>query len=139
LYSNRRQSMKVIHTVGTRKKAVARATLKPGKGVIKVNNQRIEELQPMLSREKLLEPIKLAGNIIKDLEINLNIFGGGIIGQAEAGRVAISRALVEYDKNLENVFVEYDRGLIVPDVRQKETHKPNRHGRARAKRQKSYR
>jgi ribosomal protein S9 len=53
--------------------------------------------------------------------------------------LAIARALVEKDKKLKEVFLDYDRQLLVADVRQKESAKPNSHGKARAKRQKSYR
>ncbi len=129
--------MKVIHVSGTRKKATARVTLTEGKGIVRINSQRVEMVEPALAREKLMEPLVLAGETAQG--VDLCVSGGGMNGQAEAVRVGISRALVRHDKKLEKVFTQYDRQLLVPDVRQKETHKPNRHGHARAKRQKSYR
>ena len=75
----------------------------------------------------------------KNVNINVRVSGGGYNAQAEAARLAIARALVQHSKKLEKVFLNYDRHLIVADIRRKETHKPNRHGKARAKRQKSYR
>ncbi len=131
--------MKTIHVSGTRKKAIARVTLTEGKGIVRVNSQRIEAVEPALAREKLMEPLVLAGETAQSVDIFVRVSGGGMNSQAEAVRVGISRALVRHDKKLEKVFTQYDRQLLVPDVRQKETHKPNRHGRARAKRQKSYR
>jgi small subunit ribosomal protein S9 len=73
------------------------------------------------------------------LDIDVNVMGGGVAGQAEAARLAIARALVEYDDKLEDPFEQYDRQLLVADVRRKESSKPNCRGQARAKKQKSYR
>jgi len=131
--------MSIIHKSGTRKRAVARATLKPGRGVVRINSQRIDHYQPYLLQQRILEPLMIAGETAKKVNIDVNVRGGGINGQADAVRVAICRVLVEYEKSLEKTFLEYDRGLLVPDVRRKETSKPRRHGKARAKRQKSYR
>ena len=60
------------------------------------------------------------------------------MSQAEASRLAIARALSQLQPSLKKVFLSYDRHLLVPDVRFKETYKPN-DSKARAKRQKSYR
>ncbi len=131
--------MKIIHTSGTRKRAVARATLCPGEGAIKINNKAIEQFEPEYIKLKLSEPAILAGNAAKKFDIKVNVMGGGINSQAEAARLAIAKALAKADKKLEKVFLEYDRHLLVADVRRKETHKPNRHGKARSKVTKSYR
>ncbi|MFH1642885.1 MAG: 30S ribosomal protein S9 [Nanoarchaeota archaeon] len=132
---------KIIQTSGKRKGAIARATLKQGKGTIRINNTMIDFYQPQLYRLKLREPLLLAGNLINDINININVVGGGIASQADAVRLAIAKAILEYSKNdkLKDVFLKYDRTLLVADVRRKETHKPNRHGKARAKVAKSYR
>ncbi len=133
--------MKIIHMSGKRKRAIARATLKSGKGDIKINNQMLESFEPKFVRMKIMEPLILAGDLAKKVDINVNVAGGGIISQAEAVRLAIARALVEYSKSssLKDSFLKYDRHLLVADTRRKEASKPNRHGQARAKRQKSYR
>ena len=67
--------------------------------------------------------------------------GGGISSQTDACRLVIAKSLVEYTKSerLKETFLKYDRTMLVADVRRKEPSKPNRHGKARAKRQKSYR
>ena len=131
--------MKIIHASGKRKRAIARATLKPGKGIIRINHVMLDHFQPKLSRLKLREPLLLAGAVADKVNINVNVKGGGYTSQADASRLAIARALVKFDKKLEDTFLKYDRHLIIADVRRKEASKPNRHGQARAKRQKSYR
>ena len=130
---------KIIHVSGKRKRAVARVTLKEGAGKVRVNKILLDVYEPTLSRLKLREPLLLAGDIASKVDISVNVFGGGQSSQAEAARLAIARALVAYSKKLESVFLNYDRHLLVADVRRKEASKPNRHGKARAKRQKSYR
>jgi len=133
--------MKTIITSGKRKRAIARATLKEGKGIIRVNKILLDFYEPQMYRLKLREPLILAGDVINKININVKVLGGGIAAQAEASRLAIARALVEYTKSerLKDKFLKYDRQLLVADIRRKEPSKPNRHGQARAKKQKSYR
>ena len=130
--------VKIIHTSGKRKTAIARATLKPGTGKVRINKQMIDVFEPKLARMRIMEPLILAGDY-KNIDINVNVMGGGYMSQADAVRLAIARALAQHSKKLEKVFQNYDRQLLVADVRRKETVKPNRQGNARAKRQKSYR
>jgi len=132
-------SAKIIHTAGKRKSAVAKATVRPGKGKIRVNRVLLDNYSTMLSRMKLQEPLIIAGPVVNTVDIEVNVAGGGLTAQADAARLAVARALAKLDKKLEKQFLNYDRTLLVADVRRKETHKPNRHGKARAKRQKSYR
>ena len=131
---------KVIHTSGKRKKAVARATLKEGKGRVKVNRVLLDNIQPKMFQLKLREPLLLAGSIAEKVDIDVEVRGGGVAGQTDAARLAIARALVEYTKGdkLKNTFLEYDRHLLVADVRMNEASKPN-DSKPRAARQKSYR
>ncbi len=124
---------------GKRKQAIARATLKPGTGQVRVNKVVLEVFQPRLARDKIGEPLVLAGTVAHDVDIDIITRGGGFMSQAEAGRLALAKALAKYDKKLESLFLSYDRHLMVADVRRKEPSKPNRHGQARAKVQKSYR
>ena len=131
--------VKVIHESGKRKSAIARATLKPGTGKIKINNTLLEVYGTRLTRLRLTEPFILAEDIAKTVDVSVSVSGGGYNAQAEAARLAIGRALVKHSKKLEKVFLNYDRHLLVADVRRKETSKPNCRGQARAKRQKSYR
>ena len=133
--------MKTIVASGKRKRAIARATIKPGKGIVKINNIVLDFYEPKISRLKLREPLIIAGDFIDKVDIKVNVFGGGMASQADASRLAIAKGLVEFSKNdkLKEDFLNYDRNLLVADVRRKEPSKPNRHGQARAKRQKSYR
>ena len=124
---------------GKRKMAVARAAITPGTGKITVNNVSIDVFEPAIARLKMQEPLILAGKTIDKLDIKITTNGGGFMGQAQAVRLAIARALVDKDKKLKEVFLDYDRQLLVADVRRKERVKPNSHGSARSKRQKSYR
>jgi len=130
---------KVIYKHGKRKSAIARAVLKPGKGIVKINNIELDNYQPELFQLKIKEPLILAGDISNQVDISVKVIGGGMSSQTVAARLAIGKALAEYSPRLKKIFLDYDRQLLVADVRRKESAKPNRHGQARAKRQKSYR
>jgi len=131
--------MKVIHQSGKRKRAVARATLVPGSGIVRINNQLLVTFPQNIFRAKIEEPLFIAGDVAKKVNVDVEVSGGGSNGQAEAVRLAIAKVLAQFDKKLHPKYLEYDRVFTVADVRRKETHKPNCHGKARAKRQKSYR
>ena len=130
---------KVFHVSGKRKKAIARATLKEGKGMLKINNQPLSNISSEFVRLKLQEPLFLAHDIAPKVDIIVDVQGGGTVSQAEAARLAIARALVAYNPKLKKVYLDYDRNLLVADVRQREPRKPNTGGKARQKVQKSYR
>lgn len=133
--------MKNIYASGKRKRAIARASLKQGNGLVRINSIPIDYIQPEISRLKLREPLILAGDVATKVDIDVDVFGGGVTSQAEASRIAIAKALVDFTKSdkLKEVFLSYDRNLLVADIRRKEVAKPNRHGQARSKVQKSYR
>jgi len=132
--------MKLAHASGKRKRAIAKATIRKGNGSVLINSISLDKYQPEIARMKILEPLRLAGDIVKKLSIRVKVVGGGWQGQADAARLAIARALINYtkDNNLKKTFLEYDRNLLVADVRHTETSKPN-DSKPRAKRQKSYR
>lgn len=129
---------KAINTSGRRKRAVARATLQPGKGKVRVNSLNLEVYEPEIYRMRIKEPLILAEDVAKKVDIDVTVEGGGVAAQANATRLAIARALTEHKKELKQTFLDYDRNLLVADVRFKEPCKPNI-SKARAKRQKSYR
>jgi small subunit ribosomal protein S9 len=131
--------MKPIHVSGKRKRAIARATLKDGSGKIKINKMPLDVFQTKIARLRLKEPLALAGDTAQKADIDVKVIGGGAAGQVEAARLVIGKALAKFDSRLEEIFLKYDKHLLVADVRRKEPSKPNRHGKARAKRQKSYR
>ncbi len=130
----------IIVASGKRKRAIARAVLRPGKGNLKINGTPISEYTPEMFQLRLQEPIIIAGDIAQKVDISVDIKGGGQSGQAEAARLAIAKALVEHTKSedLKKAYLDYDRHLLVADVRRNEPHKPNKSS-PRSKRQKSYR
>lgn len=119
---------KFLVTTGKRKEAVARAKVKEGKGRILINSKPLDCWGNEVLRLWLKEPLILAGDAVNYLDLDVNVRGGGISGQAEAVRVAISKAIVEFlkDKKLRERFIAYDRNLLVYDPRQTEVHKPSR-------------
>ena len=142
-----RKGKKVVHTSGKRKTAVARATVKAGKGRVRVNSEPIEILQPALSRRKAMEPLIIADAMKRLAKVDINILthGGGIMGQTDAIRTAIARGLVHYnggaeglDEELRDEYLRFDRSLLVNDPRRKEPKHQLGRG-ARRKKQKSYR
>lgn len=110
---------------GKRKRAIARAFLKPGKGSVKVNSIPIDLVMPDMYRLKMLEPLMLMGEHWKKFDIRVTVRGGGPAGQADAVRQVIARSLSEVmGPEARKTFLSYDRNLIVYDPRRTETHKP---------------
>src|SRR3989338_2515724 len=132
---------KVVVVSGKRKSAIARAAVRQGTGRILINKRLLEHYEPKIARMKLEEPLLLAGDNALKVDVEIDVNGGGVMGQAEAARLALAKGILAFtrDKKLEKTFLEYDRHLLVADVRRKEVRKPNRHGKARAATQKSYR
>ena len=133
--------VKPIQTSGKRKRAIARASICAGKGMVRVNNQALAAVEPKMARLRMMEPLMLAGDeITNKVNITVSVMGGGWSGQTEAARLAIAKALVQFTKNkqLKADFLQYDRHLLIADVRMNEPSKPN-DSKPRAKRQKSYR
>ncbi|MCS4541851.1 MAG: 30S ribosomal protein S9 [Euryarchaeota archaeon] len=130
--------VKIVHVSGKRKTAIARATVKKGSGVVRVNKKLIDIIQPELAKLKLMEPLVVAADAVQKVNIDVSVVGGGVMGQAEAARTAIARGLVGWDSKLKKKFLEYDRTLLAGDPRRKEPKKTGGRG-ARKRRQKSYR
>ena len=128
----------VIQEVGKRKTAVARATLKKGKGRVYINGIPLQIWEPELARKRISEPLLLAPDVAKKVDIWVRVHGGGWAGQADAARTAIARALIQYEPSLREEFKKFDWTLIKSDVRKKERKKAGGPG-ARARFQKSYR
>ena len=132
---------KILLTSGKRKTAIARAVVRPGKGRIRINRVPVEIWEPEVARAKIMEPLIIAGkDVWGELDIDVKVSGGGFMGQAEAARMAIARALWKWTKSnrLKKAFISYDRTMIAGDPRQKEPKKFGGPG-ARARFQKSYR
>lgn len=114
--------MEIIHKVGRRKKSVARIYLSKGKGKIVINNKDFKEYFPTNLLRYKIEQAQSLIDEKDEYNIKINVFGGGLTGQAEAIRLAIARALVEKDpKNKEKLKSE---NLLTRDSRMVERKKP---------------
>ena len=131
---------KIVNTSGKRKTAIARATLRPGNGIVRINSVPLDIYPNEMVRLKISEPLLLIPNAIEGVDVAIDVHGGGIMGQAEAVRTALARGILKWhnDPQIKDVYVSYDRSLLVNDSRQKESKKPHGRG-ARKKFQKSYR
>ena len=130
----------VVVQSGKRRSSIARAVARKGKGVVRINKTLLDVYQPEFMRTLIEEPLHLAEKHIKKMSIDVKVTGGGTMSQAEAARTAIAKAIITFtkDEKLKQMFVEYDRTLLVSDTRRKEPKKQLGRG-ARKKRQKSYR
>jgi small subunit ribosomal protein S9 len=126
---------------GKRKTSTARAIITEGVGRIRINNRDYLNLEKF-DVLKIEEPLRIAKEILGKNNFNVDIFvkGGGGKSQIDAARVALAKAIVEFTKSkkLSEAFLNYDRNLLVADVRRKEACKPG-DSKARKKRQTSYR
>ena len=114
--------MDTIHKIGRRKEAVARIYLSKGKGKITVNGKDFKEYFPVDTMQyKLEQPFKVS-EVANKFDVKVNVDGGGTTGQAEAIRLAISRALCELDQ--ENRPALKAEGLLTRDARVVERKKP---------------
>ena len=113
--------MEVIHKIGRRKTAVARVYVAPGKGNITVNKKELNAYFTTSTLQyKVKQPLAMTNNE-DSFDITVNVFGGGITGQAEAVRLAISRAMCEVDA--ENRAILKPEGLLTRDPRMVERKK----------------
>lgn len=119
-----RKKEKFVLTVGKRKVAVARAKIQAGVGRVIINSKPLNIWGTEFSRMMIREPLILAGDLAKKVDVYVNVKAGGIVGQAEAIRQAIARGLVEFfkDEKLRQKFLQYDRNLLVYDSRRTEPH-----------------
>ena len=111
---------------GRRKRSIARVFLTPGKGEIKVNG---ESFRDYLCRDTLativMQPL-VAVEGEKEYDINVNVSGGGLTGQAGAIRLGISRALLDVNGGFRSILKE--KGFLTRDARKVERKKPGQPG-----------
>tara|TARA_R110002073_G_scaffold108336_5_gene243514 strand:+ start:95640 stop:96026 length:387 start_codon:yes stop_codon:yes gene_type:complete len=113
--------METIHKIGRRKTAVARVYLSKGKGNIIVNKREFDKYFTTSTLQyKVQQPLMLTDNLTS-YDIKVNVFGGGVTGQAEAIRLGITRALVEIDS--EHRAILKPEGLLTRDPRMVERKK----------------
>jgi small subunit ribosomal protein S9 len=139
---------------GQRKSSRAVATIAKGSGRVRINNTPAELVAPDVAKELVMTPITLVGELRNRIDIDVQVHGGGFMGQAFASAVAISRALTGQEKGgkdpkehpftksvreeIRKKITEYDRHLLSGDSRQTESKKFGGPG-ARRRKQKSYR
>ena len=132
---------KKILVSGKRKTAIAKLRIIPGTGQVTLNKMIHTELS-LFHRLAIEEPLRIFERELGKINYDFHIktMGGGKEGQIQASRLSIAKALVKVtgSETLRKAFMKYDRSMIVPDSRRKETRKPG-DSKARAKRQKSYR
>ncbi len=113
--------MEVIHKIGRRKTAVARVYVSEGKGNITINKKDLSVYFPTATLQyKVKQPLTLTDNV-ETYDITVNVYGGGVTGQAEAVRLGISRALCEVDA--EHRITLKPEGLLTRDPRMVERKK----------------
>ncbi|MCR9181865.1 MAG: 30S ribosomal protein S9 [Flavobacteriaceae bacterium] len=113
--------MEVIHKIGRRKTAVARVYLSPGKGTITVNKRTFDNyFSTDTLKYKVMQPLAMTNNA-ENFDVTVNVYGGGITGQAEAIRLALSRAMCEVDAD--NRATLKPEGLLTRDPRMVERKK----------------
>jgi small subunit ribosomal protein S16e len=138
----------LVQCFGRKKNSVAVASVRAGRGVLRVNGSPIELLEPQSLRAKVLEPILLLGlKRFQALDIRIRVRGGGYVSQIYAIRQALSKGVVAYyqkyvneteKREIKELLLQYDRSLLVADPRRCEPKKYGGPG-ARARYQKSYR
>jgi small subunit ribosomal protein S9 len=115
------EQTQTIQTTGRRKTAVARALVKKGTGKITVNGREYKKYFPtLLLHSKVVQPLAKLKSL-KNYDIKINVYGGGITGQAEACRLAVARALVQFDPESKKALRA--EGFLTRDSRQVERKK----------------
>jgi small subunit ribosomal protein S9 len=116
--------MQIINTIGRRKTAIARVYVKPGKGDIKINDRDLKDYFLSEIHQTVVKQAITAVKADDTYDVTVNVEGGGIKGQAEAVRLGIARALVEF--NVEHKPTLRKEGMLTRDSRMVERKKPGR-------------
>lgn len=116
--------MEVVNALGRRKAAIARVYINTGKGQITVNKKDYKEYFPVKQLQYIVEQPLMLTDSKEKFDIKVNLVGGGVKGQAEALRLAITRAMVAIDPENKNVLKS--NGLLTRDPRVVERKKPGR-------------
>jgi small subunit ribosomal protein S9 len=114
------------HGVGRRKTSVARIWLRPGSGNWDINGRTLDEYFPRLSHQQHAQEALAAVNMLGRFDLKVAVDGGGETGQAGAIRLALARALLNYDGELRSAM--RTKGLLTRDAREVERKKPGRPG-----------
>lgn len=135
----RKKKVRTEHARGKRKECIARATVKEGSGRVRVNSMLTSAIGNRYFRDIVEEPVALLGPDGLAVDVEVHVRGGGTMGQAQACRTAIARALGKYfGEKAVKLFKESDTWLLREDSRRVEP-KKYKGPKARARFQKSYR
>jgi len=133
-------AIRVVVSTGKRKTSLAKATIKNGRGRIRINGRPLEIHQPEVAKMRIMEPLILFGQGWKKYDIRVRVRGGGVMSQADAVRMSIATGLFRMSQDYEarSRMLEHDRTMLVGDPRRTE---PKKFGgpSARSRYQKSYR
>jgi small subunit ribosomal protein S9 len=114
------------HGIGRRKTSVARVWIRPGSGNWEINGRNIDEYFPRLSHQQHAQEPLAAVNMLGRFDLHIAVDGGGETGQAGAIRLALARALLNYDAELRGTL--RSKGMLTRDAREVERKKPGRPG-----------
>ena len=132
---------KIVFISGKRKTSIAKVKIRNGKGRVLYNGLPYSELG-LFHKLSLMEPIRIGEHILGEFNFDIEVktSGGGKESQIQAARLGIAKALFKFTNSVElkKAFIDYDRNLLVADIRRKETYKPG-DSKARAMRQSSKR
>lgn len=135
----RKKASRIELARGKRKTSIARASVREGSGRIRVNSFLTSTIQNKYVRELIEEPLTFAGPEGSKVDVCVSTRGGGVMGQAQAARTAIARALAQYfGEGLKKAYNESDKYFLCEDPRRVEP-KKYKGRKARARFQKSYR
>jgi len=132
---------KIYNVKASRKTANARATIKPGVGKIRINNNSLDSFVKGYKKNIILEPTHIAQDEFNKFDFFINVHGGGVSGQIQAVRSCIAKGILIANgskKALRDKLIKYDRYFLIDDVRNTEPKKQLGRG-ARKKKQKSKR
>lgn len=109
-----------------KKESIATATIKAGKGIVRINSRNLTLVTPDMIQTYIREPLMIAGPVSETVNITINVHGGGSMSQAVASRACIAKAIVGFtrDEKLKKQMLAYDRMLLVDDPRRTEPKKP---------------
>ena len=114
--------MSIVHKIGRRKTSVARVYVRPGSGNITINKKDSKEyFGTDVLVYKINQPFLLT-ETVGQYDVTVNVFGGGITGQAEAIRMGLSRALCDINEDFRGLLKPH--GLLTRDARMVERKKP---------------
>ncbi len=135
----KKKGVRVEHSRGKRKRAIARATVKEGSGRVRINSKLVSSFGNRYFKSIVSEPLELIGPNGLNVDVSVKVHGGGEMGQAQACRTAIAKALAQYfGEAVVAKYKEDDAYLLREDPRRVEP-KKYMGPKARARNQKSYR